>query len=200
LSIRIDLSKPSLAYYSATDMKIVSLDTTSGSGSTQVVLTTNGVNVILLNLTDKVYTWTRISVSTINGSRWTWETVIDRIRFDDTVGTFDRSDALGFWPAPKTVTNTWGKDNQTYILEFGTVMPTTEIGFYIVEETAAHTIVSFNVQHFNTTAFFGLGAVSVTPAVAPGGISSTVVLVIIIAVVAVVVIIVIYLIVRKRSK
>jgi hypothetical protein len=205
VSLKIDLSKPSLSTLGVVDIKTATLDSSSGTGSTSVVLSTAGLNAISLTLIPVVNAWTRISVSILNGTRGSFETLFDKARCI-VIGpyaagpyyTFDNSETLGFWPAYKQVVNAFGYQNTTYSLEFGTLMPTMGILFLItVPGGAAHTLVSINVQHYATPGFSGLGATSVTPPVL--GVPAIVIIGIVVAVVVVAAIVIIYVIVKKRS-
>nr|MDO8099722.1 hypothetical protein [Candidatus Njordarchaeota archaeon] len=162
-SLKMDLSgvDPTVPPLSATEIKYISLDSSSGTGSTSIVLTGTGgstYRIIALALTGKVNTWTMISVSITNGTSSrilaNYELLYDRIRYLGS-NTFDYDYVQQLWPAYAEVGTTLR--NATYQIEFGDLMPTTMIQFRVnVPATAAHTVVTFIVNHYNTTAFSGL--------------------------------------------
>jgi hypothetical protein len=206
VSLKIDLSKPSLSTLGFVDIKTATLDSSSGTGSTSVVLSTAGLNAISLTLTPVVNAWTRVSVSILNGTRGSFETLFDKARCV-VIGpyaagpyyTFDNSETLGFWPAYKQVANVFGYQNTTYSLEFGTLMSTMGIVFQItVPGGAAHSLVSINVQHYATPGFYGLGAMALTPTYPSAPFPVAIVLVIV--VVVVVALVVVFIVVKKKSK
>jgi hypothetical protein len=206
VTLKIDLSKPNLSTLGLANIKTATLDSSSGTGSTSVVLSTAGLNEISLTLTPVVNAWTRISVSILNGTRGSFETLFDKARYI-AIGpyaagpyyTFDNSETLGFWPAYRQVANTFGYQNTTYSLEFGTLMPTMGIIFQItVPGGAAHTLVSINVQHYATQGFSGLGAMSLAPTYTAAPFPVAIVLVIV--VVVVVALVIAFIVVKKKSK
>jgi hypothetical protein len=167
------------------EITYASLDSSSGSGSTSVTYTSAGSNDLLmvgLKLTPKVNTWTRITVTIINGTSGAtsnitttrdstyYEKLVDKIRYGPVgseTNTFnpDNSPAFFPWRTYYTVFGTSDPQNATYIIEFGALQSETMVRFLIDvyspppgPGTAAHTVVSFSVSHYSTPVFSGLRA------------------------------------------
>jgi hypothetical protein len=182
VSLRIDLSPPDptslVPGYNIYEVRYVSLDSSSGSASTTVTYDASGGSltrrVLGLKLTPQVNTWTRVSVSIINGTSGGtttgtrgstyYERIFDKIRYA-TAGqnTFDSGNDIPLFPDQTyyNVTGLVSPRNVTYTIEFGALMPEMMIRFltYVyINTTALHTVVTINVSHYSTPVFSGLRA------------------------------------------
>lgn len=210
VQLRIDLSKPNYLSFtpSVAAATPVTIDSSSGSGSNTVTLSTTGNNLVMLTLTPKINTWTRISISITNGTSQRtanfYEQIVDMIRYfgfhpggATPMGnfTFDRTRSLALWPA-YTVVGVSPRQNTTYVIEFGALTSTMAMRFIINNAGAAHTVVTLSVTHYSTPAFSGLAPG--VPAPGPGApIPVTIILAIV--VVVVVALVIIFIVVKKRS-
>jgi hypothetical protein len=208
--LRIDLSKPDYSTFSPVVAAVtsVTIDSSTGTGSNTVTLSTTGVNLVMLTLTPEVNTWTRISISITNGTSQRiasyYEQIVDLIRYYGfhpggaaPMGnfTFDRTRALQLWPA-YTVVGVSPQQNTTYVIEFGALTSTMAIRFLVNNLGAAHTVVSFSVTHYPTPAFSGL-IPPVGPLPAP---AFPVAIVVVIVVIVVIALVVLFIVVKKKSK
>jgi hypothetical protein len=204
------------------DITYLTLDSSSGTGTTSVTLTSPAAGAVSVTrmigliLTPEVNTWTRITVTITNGTVGTttnktarnpiyYERVFDELRYNGT-NTFDPDNGLSpkVWQANTyhMVQGTSAPYSVTYIIEFGAFQRQMMIQFLTLgylNTTAHHTVVSINVSHFSTRVVSGLSPLA-GPAPPGPAAPFPVTIVLVIVVVVVVALVVIFLVVRRRSR
>jgi hypothetical protein len=224
VSLKLDISKPDLGTLSPSprDVTYLTLDSSSGSGSTGVTLTSypSGITtrMIGLKLTPKINTWTRITVTITNGTVGTtsnatprsttfYEKLFDRLRYG--VNTFNPNNALTpqIWHdnTYHMVRGTSSPRNVTYIIEFGAYQPMM-VRFMVAGYfsppgvgTAAHTVVSISVSHFDTPVISGLTPATGAAPAGPSGAPFPLEIALIVVAVVAVALVVAFVVVKKRS-
>jgi hypothetical protein len=211
VTLKIDLSRADLTAHN--DFQRVTLNSSSGTGSTSVNLKNGSLSdLIFLVLTTKVNTWTRISISIVNGTSSAnphpaltrqssrYEYVYDRIRYTyQGTQTFDPGNSLGILKPVYTEVAFGSYYNTTYVIEFGALRPTMMISFLIdVPSGATGGLVTFSVNHYNTSAFSGLAPIAhAAPSAGAGAFLLEIGLIVGVAVAAALV--VIFIVVKKKS-
>jgi hypothetical protein len=216
MTLKINLSPPDLAAMGVYEIRYVSLDSSSGSGTTSVTFTSTSapnVRLIALALTPEIDTWTRVTVTIINGTDGDISNVTHRTGNLETlysilepngISTFDPGNYLPFLPSLTYYMvngHAPGRQNATYNIEFGAFTKQMMIAFapwVYGSGIATHTVVTIKVTHFATQGISGLVPIAGTPPAAASAPFPTT-LVIVIAAVVVIALVIVFIVVRKRS-
>lgn len=219
MTLDISVSAPPLASVNPVGavyaIKYLSLDASSGSGSTSWTFTsaaTASTGLLVLALNTDIDTWTRVSVSIINGSAGGVangtrsghsELIYDTLQYG--INTFDYLNAMPLLPSLTYYMvhvnhSDGGTVDANYSVEFGAFTKQMMIAFLPLvnaSTTSAHTVVSINVSSFPTPGISGLGLEKGATPVSSSPVLVAVVLVVV--VVVIVALVVVFIVVRKKS-